>query len=106
MISGPADEYALSRRDATASVTRTTSRRGRVAVANSRAKFSVGGVESAADADGIKDELGDLDGVQLADVDPDTGEAEVRYGEELISEEEIESTVRELGYEVEGDQQS
>jgi copper chaperone CopZ len=69
-------------------------------VANSRASFTVRGVESSADADEIEADLRDREGVQLVDIDPETGETEVRHGEELISGAEIRGAVADLGYEV------
>jgi len=69
-------------------------------VANSRATFRVGGLESADDGEAIEAELREREGVQLVDLDPETGETEVRHGEELISAAEIRQTVEELGYEV------
>ena len=68
-------------------------------MANSRTTFAVAGVESGDDGDEIESALGEREGVQLVDVE--SGEVTVRYGEELISEEEIKSVVRELGYDVE-----
>ena len=70
-------------------------------MSDSRLKFTVSGVDSAKDVDDITDELQTLEGVQLVEVDADTGQTEVRYGEELLSEEKIKSTVRDAGYEVE-----
>ena len=73
-------------------------------MANSRTTFTVADVESGADEDEIEAALQEREGVQLVDVE--RGEVTVRYGEELISEEEIESVVRELGYEVEKAEES
>lgn len=70
-------------------------------MANSRATFTVTGVESADDGAEIEDALQEEEGVQLVDLDPETGETEVRHGEALISDEEIRSTVEDLGYGVE-----
>lgn len=70
-------------------------------MANSRAMFTVAGLDSAADGEEIEDELREREGVQLVDVEPGTGEVEVRHGEELISGEQIKSAIEELGYEVE-----
>ena len=69
-------------------------------MADSRATFTVAGVESADDAEEIEDALKEREGVQMVEIDTETGETEVRHGEELISAAEIESTVRELGYDV------
>ncbi|CQH54107.1 HMA domain protein [Halobacterium hubeiense] len=67
-------------------------------MSNSRAEFTV---SKDADGETIEDALHEREGVQLAAFDPETGLVEVRHGEALISTEEIESTVRELGYDVE-----
>lgn len=74
-------------------------------MANSRVSFTVTDAGSSDDAGDIEDTLRDKEGVQLVDIDPETGETEVRHGEELISGEEIRSTVAELGYEVESDEE-
>ena len=70
-------------------------------MADSRTEFAVRGVESETDEREIDDALGALEGVQMVKIDPEGDRVEVRYGEELISEEEIRSAVRDLGYEVE-----
>jgi len=70
-------------------------------VANSRTTFTASNVGSDSDAADIEDALHEREGVQLVTVDADTGEVVVRHGEELISGEEIESTVTDLGYEIE-----
>ena len=75
-------------------------------MANSRATFTVTGVESGEHAEEIEDALRDREGVQLVDLDPETGETEVRHGESLISDEEIRSTVEALGYGVADDEES
>ena len=63
--------------------------------------LAVRGVESEDDARTLTDELQKLEGVQMVDVDVEGGQAEVRYGEELLSEEDIKSAARDAGYEVE-----
>jgi copper chaperone CopZ len=70
-------------------------------MANSRVRFTVAGVDSPDDAEEIEDALRDKEGVQLVDLNQETGESEVRHGEALISDVEILSTVEDLGYEVE-----
>jgi len=75
-------------------------------VANSRASFVVADAESGADRAEIEDALEDREGVQLVEFDPETGETEVRHGEELISGEEIRQTVEGLGYKVEDAEES
>ena len=69
-------------------------------MADSYTNFTVRGIDSEDEVREIDDELRNLEGVQMADVDHESGRVEVRYGEELISEEEIKSTVRDVGYEV------
>jgi len=70
-------------------------------VANSRTRFVVADAESRPDREEIEDALEEREGVQLADLDLNSGRAEVRHGEALISDEEIRRTVEALGYEVE-----
>lgn len=70
-------------------------------MANTRTNFTVDGIESEDEARKINDELLELEGVQMANIDRESGRIEVRYGEELLSEERIKSTVRDAGYEVE-----
>lgn len=67
---------------------------------DSYANFTIRGIESGAEVGPIEDALQDLDGVQMVTIDPESGETEVRYGEELLSAERIRSTVRDAGYEV------
>lgn len=69
-------------------------------MATSRTEFAVRGLDAGNGAD-IEDALGELEGVQLVDVDPENGRVEVRYGEELVYEEAIRDAVRDAGYEVE-----
>lgn len=69
-------------------------------MANSRMEFAVHGLD-AGDEEGIDGALGGLEGVQLVDVDPENERVEVRYGEELVSEEAIRDAVRDAGYEIE-----
>ena len=70
-------------------------------MADSDAEFTVRGVESADDEREIDDALGRVEGVQMVTIDSESGRVEVRYGEELVSEERIRSAVRDAGYEVE-----
>ncbi|WP_143052134.1 heavy-metal-associated domain-containing protein [Halobacterium jilantaiense] len=74
-------------------------------MATSRATFTVTDARSPADVENIEDALRDHEGVQLVDIDPETGETEVRHGESLVSGEEIRSAVEELGYDVEPDEE-
>ena len=70
-------------------------------MADSRTGFTVSEVESEDEAEKIEDELRELQGVQMAVVDYESGDTEVRYGEELLSEEEIKSAVQDMGYRAE-----
>ncbi|WP_232701603.1 heavy-metal-associated domain-containing protein [Halobacterium wangiae] len=69
-------------------------------MANSRTTFVVRDMEPG-DGEEITEALQEREGVQLVDTDREGGEVSVRFGEELISEVEIKSIVREAGYEVE-----
>ena len=69
-------------------------------MADSQVDFTVSGIESADDGRAIKEELRNIRGVQMVEVDRESGRVEVRYGEELLSEERIKSAVRDIGYEV------
>ena len=70
-------------------------------MSDSHLNFTVRGAESEDDVRTITDELQKHQGVQMVDIDAESGRAEIRYGEELLSAEEIKSTVRDAGYEVE-----
>ena len=63
--------------------------------------FTAEGIESDDDARAIEDELHDLEGVMGADVDPESGETTVKVDVDVLSEERVKITVREMGYEVE-----
>lgn len=69
-------------------------------MAETKSTFTIAGVDADRDAERVTDELIDTDGVMGADVDPGSGQAEVRLDEDLISEEHVRDTVREMGYEV------
>lgn len=69
-------------------------------MAENNATFTVRGIESAEDARGIEGELEAVDGVMGASVRGDGGEAEIRYDADLLAEERLKATVREMGYEV------
>ena len=70
-------------------------------MADSYSEFTVRGIETEDEVREIKEALGELEGFQIAEIDTGTGHVEVGYSEELLWEEKIKSTVRELGYEVE-----
>ena len=70
-------------------------------MAENRANFAVRGIESEDERRRIRDELEDVEGVMEADVDAESGEVSVRFDFDLLSEEKVKSTVRELGYEIE-----
>lgn len=69
-------------------------------MAQNEATFTVRGIESEEDARSIEDKLGELEGVMGARIER-SGEAEVKYDYDILSEERVEITVREMGYEVE-----
>ncbi|WP_336343848.1 heavy-metal-associated domain-containing protein [Halalkalicoccus ordinarius] len=69
-------------------------------MAESNAEFTVQGVESEEDVREIEDELAELKGVMGTDIDAD-GEAAVKFDHDILSEERVKITVREMGYEVE-----
>lgn len=70
-------------------------------MAQSTALFTVQGVDSEDDTQSITDELGELDGVMGVDIDPQSGDMEVKYDEDVLAEERVKITVREIGYDVE-----
>lgn len=70
-------------------------------MAENTAEFVIQGLSSEDDAREIRESLDDVDGVMSMDIDPETGEANVNYDYDLISEEEVKRTVRELGFELE-----
>lgn len=69
-------------------------------MAENNATFTVQGIESDDDVREIEDELAELKGVMGTDIDAD-GEASIKYDYDILSEERIKITVREMGYEVE-----
>ena len=69
-------------------------------MAENRADFTVRGIDSDDDVRAIEEELADLNGVMETEID-DGGEARVRYDHDVLSEERIRRTVRDLGYDVE-----
>lgn len=70
-------------------------------MAETQSTFTIAGVDADRDAERVTDELEDTDGVMGAAVEPGSGQAEVRLDEDLLSEERVRETVREMGYEVE-----
>lgn len=70
-------------------------------MAETLSTFTISGYDSERDIERVVDELEGTDGVMGADVDPGSGDVEVRLDEDLISEERARATVREMGYEVE-----
>lgn len=69
-------------------------------MAESNARFTVEGVESEDEAREIENELAELNGVMGPEIDAD-GAASVKFDHDVLSEERIKITVREMGYEVE-----
>lgn len=68
-------------------------------MAENVAEFTVRGLDSEAECEDLVAELEDLEGVMGAAVDP-AGEAAVRYDADILAEERVKITVRDLGYEV------
>lgn len=69
-------------------------------MAQSTAIFTVQGVNSDDDLQAIGDKLSELDGVMGVDIDQDSGGAEIKYDEDILAEERVKITVRELGYDI------
>ncbi|NHN47945.1 heavy-metal-associated domain-containing protein [Halostella sp. JP-L12] len=70
-------------------------------MAVSNAEFTVREIESSDDVQAIESELSELEGVMGTEIDAETGAAEIEFDHDIQSEERIEITVEELGYEVE-----
>ena len=70
-------------------------------MAENNATFTVQGIESKSEAQNIEDELGQLQGVMGTEIDHESGEAKVRYDVDLLSEERVKITVRDMGFTVE-----
>jgi copper chaperone CopZ len=70
-------------------------------MAENRATFTVHGIASDDENQHIEDELADIDGVMGTDIDHERGEVTVRYDFDLLAEERIKITVRDMGYRVE-----
>jgi hypothetical protein len=70
-------------------------------MAENRASFRIPDIESDADVAALRDELDDESGILGVDVDPNGGEAEIRYDVDIISEGRVEELVRAASSEVE-----
>lgn len=70
-------------------------------MAENNAAFTVRGLESEDDVRRVEAELRELDGVMGTEIDRESGEADVLYDNDILAEERIKITVREIGYEVE-----
>lgn len=70
-------------------------------MAENHAVFTVHGIESEDESQNIEDELEDMDGVMGAKLDHKSGETTVRYDVDLLAEERIKITVRDMGYDAE-----
>lgn len=70
-------------------------------MAENTATFTVQGVDSEDDVQTIKDDLGGVDGVMGVTIDQNSGETEVTYDYDVLAEERVKITVREMGYDVE-----
>ena len=69
-------------------------------MAQNSAEFTVEGIESDEEVREIEAELGELKGVMGTEISSN-GEAAIKYDYDVLSEERIKITVREMGYEVE-----
>lgn len=70
-------------------------------MAENTAAFTVRGIESEDEAETVESELEGIEGIMGAQIDGASGEAEIRFDYDLLSEERIESTVRDMGYDLE-----
>lgn len=70
-------------------------------MAESHANFTIADGASAADVRTLEDDLEDVDGVMGASIDPESGDVEVRYDEDLVSGERVKNAARDAGYDVE-----
>ena len=68
-------------------------------MATARAGFTVPGIESDEDAERLREGLREVEGIMGVEIDRETGETTVDYDADLLAEERVEITVRELGYE-------
>lgn len=68
-------------------------------MAENNAEFIIHGIDSTADIRKIEDELDELDGVMGMQID-ESGEASTKYDVDILAEERIKITVREMGYNV------
>lgn len=67
-------------------------------MAQSTAVFTILGIDSEDDLQAIDDKLRELNGVMGVNVDQDSGDTEIKYDEDILAEERVKITVRELGY--------
>lgn len=70
-------------------------------MAENRADFVIGDLDTEDDVREIQRELDDEDGILSTEIDLETGEAKILFDYDLLSEEEVKRTVRDLGYDVE-----
>lgn len=69
-------------------------------MAENHATFTVHGIESEEESQNIEDELEEMNGVMGMELDHQSGEITVRYDVDLLAEERIKITVRDMGYNV------
>jgi copper chaperone CopZ len=69
-------------------------------MAENYAEFTVEGVDSESAAAEIERGLEAVNGIMEADVDGESGDAVVRFDLDLLSEERVRMTVRDMGYEL------
>lgn len=70
-------------------------------MAENTVTLTVQGVESEDDVQRIRDELEDVEGVMGVESAEELNQLAVRYDVDLLAEERVKITVREMGYEVE-----
>ncbi|WP_331235239.1 heavy-metal-associated domain-containing protein [Natronorarus salvus] len=63
------------------------------------ASFVIQGIESEDDVNAIKETLEEVDGILGTEIDQESGEANINYDVDLLAEERIMISIRELGYE-------
>ncbi|MFC6826924.1 heavy-metal-associated domain-containing protein [Halopelagius fulvigenes] len=69
-------------------------------MAENHAQFSIRTVKSEEEVEEIESELENANGVMEADIDAESGAADVRFDLELIGEAQIKGAVQDMGYEV------
>jgi copper chaperone CopZ len=71
-----------------------------IILAENRADFTISGIESESEVNTIRDELEDLEGVMGVEINQKSGKAEILFDFDILSEERIKGTIRDMGYEI------